>query len=153
MSEQLRVWVRPRTSQEQPGWVFLRKDNEEDEEDPEDAYIVQDLPLALTDSPQLAEWLVGAINAHAEGISWDSPRPGGRILERGYFTCNAGEFGRFYCVAWSLTGYLIHEDPRQRKYGFTVVESRDRSLIQGTVDQMNELIDAEPPDETLCEPA
>ncbi len=153
MSQRLRVWVRPRTSEERPGWVFLRKNNEEDEEDPEDAYIVQDLPLALTDSPQLAEWIVGAIDADVEGASWDSPRPGGRILERGYFTCNPDEFSGFYCVAWSLTGYPVHEDPRQRKYGFTVVSSGDRSLIQGAVDRLNRLIDAEPPKVSSGEPA
>lgn len=149
MSQKFQVWVRPRTSQEQPGFVFFR----EDEEDPENADIVQDLPLALTDSPQLAEWLVGAIDADLAGISWDSPRPGGRILERGYVTCYADEFGGFYCVAWSPTGYRIHEDPRQRKYGFTVVSSWDRSLIQGAVDRLNRLIDAEPPEDALCEPA
>jgi hypothetical protein len=99
--------------------------------------------LAETDSPSLARWIVERINSLLAPGSSSSPRPTGRITLAGYFEHVEDEFladlGWHYCVAWSALGHDVHPDPQERRTGTSAGRSKDRQLVEGLVNRLNEL--------------
>ena len=83
--------------------------------------------LAAADMPELAAWLVEAINAEIEGVILDQPRPTGHIVARGRFTTAPDEPRHVYADRGGM--------------GVLVVVADSDGVARGLVGRLNAILE------------